>query len=392
MGSEVITFDYLNNWLLGRELTTDKKDQLLGFLGGLDDSVPLGESQLMGSQNLFWLKAGAERTSTMKGGPKNTDQQLITRLQRERDEIGLWGSEQTSPIYHRFIITGAAVTAITTNNAQLKLLITNNLASFFKYALYMGLDSSEHGLIGMRGTGNNISQDGYPYLHFFIRYFLHGRPENFKEAQGWKGMIADCGWVMASLKGGVLYNFMKDVFELVVDPAFTPQRLRVRTDFFRLNGKPMGSILEKSGNGNTPEIGAFMQPFEYNGKKSKQFYLPINESVRIRQRNTHGEYSWKITNYPRTASKTVLFSYDGLYTELPGGGGATQSYGNLVYIDSKIEILTSSLAGVTRWEEYLIVPSTPPPPPPPTRPPAPAPGKRTPIEKLLHWLKKALGF
>ena len=140
--------------------------------------VPNGPKEMQGSQNLFLLEAGCDAAIHGKLSPQ-LEKELIVRLQKERDEVGLWGSECTSPIYHHFTITGWSAIYHNTSNVVLKELIEQNLGSFFWYALKMGLADSKHGLIGMRGTGHDIQSTGYPDLHFVCQYFTKGRPKDF---------------------------------------------------------------------------------------------------------------------------------------------------------------------------------------------------------------------
>jgi len=392
-GGEDLMFPYLNSWLRGDKNPDVNMNKLLTLLDSGQHTVPQGDKELAGSQNLFLLKAGCERAlgGNRAEQPSNTDEQLIARLERERDDIGLWGSEQTSPIYHHFIITGLGTVAITTSNTTLKYLARENLASFFWYVVKMGLGESKHGLVGQRGAGHNFTDSGFPYLHFITSYFLGGRPERHTEMGSWKNWFQDSGWVMASLKGGKLYAFMKEVWELVVDPHFVPWRLRVATHFFRDNVGPLGTLMEKGINNNTPDVGGYIR----GGK-----YLPVNERIRVRQQASKGEYGWSILEDIELlvpsgvglSKPTLLFSYTGIYQNLEGGGNQVIS----APVQGKLQMLTSSLSGVTGWEDVVKVPQDPvaePTPPgqpyPGTNPfPPPTPDTRSFVQKLWDMLRK----
>lgn len=370
-GGEDLTFPFLNTRLLNRPHTVDI-NKLIRLLESGDHSVPQGEQELLGSQNLFWLKAGAERELWPgKNQRANTDDQLIMRLERERDVIGLWGSEQTSPIYHHFTITGMASVYINSANQHLKYLIVDNLASFFWYAKEMGLYNSPHGLIGQRGTGHNFTEHGFPDLHFFMRYFLGGRPARYEDAGGWKNFLKDSGWVYASLKRGRLYDLMKLVFERVVDHDFKPWGVMIPIHFLDVGAH----FMERGTNGNTPELGAY-----YNGK-----YLPVNEKIRVRQRASRGEYT--LSTYTSLTDPTwrhLFVNYSGIYLELPFSGDQRLSIPNP---HSLVRERVASMSGISEWVRVSpsrVIPNAPV-NPPASPPPAQKPHKKKP------WWKRIFG-
>lgn len=365
-GGEDLTFPFLNARLLGKAAPVNF-DKLLALLESGEHSVPQGEKELQASQNLFWLKAGAEREMWPEASNyRNTDTQLIARLERERGVIGLWGSEQTSPIYHHFTITGMASTYINSKNERLRALIVDNLASFFWYANAMGLYHRPHGLIGQRGAGHNFTEHGFPDLHFFMRYFLGGRPAQYKSAGGWKNFLKDSGWVFASLKGGRLYDLMKLAFEKVVDPGFKPWGVMIPIHFL-----DDGSHFMKRGtNGNTPELGAYSR----NGNK----YLPDNEKVRVRQRASMGEYHMEVVKATEYSHGEVIIRYTGIYEDLPFSGRQT------IRILNPFNLLSERIAsmdGITHWKKVVQDEPAVHPPFIPTVPDTPSPQPKPPRKK-----------
>lgn len=347
MGSETVLMPWLNNWLL-------KKEQPIGAVktevAKRLHPVPSGPKEMAGSQNLFLLELGCD--AALNGLlSSSVEQELIARLERERDTVGLWGSECTSPIYHHFTITGLSAIYHNTNNEHLKDLIEQNLGSFFWYALRMGLDKSKHGLIGMRGTGFDFASSGFPDLHFVCQYFTSGRPKNYTELSSWKPMFKDSGWAFSSVAGGRNYELYKKAFEYAVDNSWKPWRLRSKLTFVRVDGVDAGHFYERGINGNTPAIIAYVNKsnmYSYAG------YLPTNLDIRVRQKqdNSIGGYEIKDT--------TVVFTYSGVYTSLTnGGGGDTQTLVHYGYKITKVEVLTSSLDGVTGWVQVYPSASVP---------------------------------
>ena len=332
---EDLMFPYLNARLLGRDWDGNMQ-KLINVLNSDDFPVPQGPKELQASQNLFWLKAGAEREMwPNKQRYKNSDEDLISRLERERTTIGLWGSEQTSPIYHHFVITGQAATYINSKNEALKAAIVQNLASFFWYAKTMGLYEKPHGLIGQRGSGHNFTAHGFPDLHFFMRYFLGGRPLRYKQAGGWKNFLKDSGWVFGSLKGGRTYDLMKLVFDVLVSPGFVFVGVAVPIHFF----SDGSHYMEKGTNGNTPELGAYVN-------WSTPAYLPVNERIRVRQRASKGEYRHVVEQ------GRVVFEYRGIYTGLEGSSGDPQ-WRVLSTPASELQTLVVSLHDHTGWQPVV---------------------------------------
>lgn len=366
-GGEDILYPYLNNWLTGKGGTPDG---LAAQLDSDDHSVPQGPKDLAGSQNLFWLKAGAERLAK-RAHLKNTDEQLIGRLKRERDVIGAWGSEQFSPIYHPFIITGAATVYVHTQNAELKDLIEENLATFFWGALNMGVGNTNlgRGLIGQRGTGHNFSEHGFPQLSYLIRYFMGGRPDNRETIDGWKPHFQDYGWLVGSLKGGPFYNLVKDIFERIVLPGYKPWGVMVPVHFLKVEDVKVGQYMERGANGNTPELGGYV-----NGT-----YLPRNENVRVRQKASHGEYT--VVFY----SESFSLNYSGIYNDLPGGSENSVVARTYKY---PVRERVLSLYGLTAWKQIYPVVNTEPTPQQPTTPTVPANPNPQPPKDTRSFIQK----
>lgn len=357
------TFDpWLNDWLR-RVKYADNRVSRIKVMQEVEEQahpVPHGEKEMQVSQNLFLLQAGCEMALHGEMTP-NRQAELVTRLKRERDELGLWGSECTSPIYHHFIITGLSAIYATTNNQELKRLIEENLGSFFWYALRMGLADSKHGLIGMRGTGHDINESGFPHLHFICQYFTKGRPTNHKSLSGWKDWFDKSGWVMAGLPGGRSYELYKKVFEYAVDDGWTPWKLRSKLTFVRINSKDAGHFYEKGINGNTPALMAY--------SRQPHGYLPWNSAIRVRQKHDNAEVKM-VYDFSSPTYRWVGFDYRGIYTSLSGGGGK-QVQGRVLdfTLVNKLEILTSDLSGVSGWTQIYPSKSVPVEPTPTPTPP-----------------------
>ena len=345
-GQDVL-MPWLNEWLLGeRHLSnSDVAREVLKRL----HPVPSGANELQGSQNLFLLEAGCDAALNGKLSPK-LEGDLIVRLTRERDELGLWGSECTSPIYHHFIITGLSAIYHNTNNATLKDLIEQNLGSFFWYAIRMGLDKSKHGLIGMRGTGHDFAQTGFPDLHFVCQYFTSGRPKHYAKRSAWKGMLKDSGWVSAGLLGGMNYDLYKKAFEYAVGEDWKPWRLRSKLTFIKVDGYAAGHFYEKGINGNTPSLIAYVFPSSMGIEGG---YLPLNSAIRVRQKHDNSTGGYEIKD------KSVYFTYDGIYTSLTDGLGETQARVYYSAYMTVVDMLISDLSGVSGWTRIFPSASVP---------------------------------
>jgi len=353
---------WLNGWLLKEH---GYIDVVSAEVAKRTHPVPSGPKEMSGSQNLFLLELGCDAALNghLSGQLEN---ELIIRLQRERDELGLWGPECTSPIYHHFIITGLSAIYHNTNNPVLKDLIEQNLGSFFWYALQMGLHNSKHGLIGMRGTGHDFAETGFPDLHFVCSYFTSGRPKDYTKLEAWKPMFKDSGWVWAGLPGGRSYELYKKAFEYAVDGNWVPWKLRSKLTFIKVDGAHIGHFYEKGINGNTPAMIAYVH----------SFYLPWNSKVRVRQKADHS--SGKLVLDKTNGIGSV--EYNGIYTSLTGGGGGTQyarfqiadnSFG--IPLQSRVDILISDLP---TWVKIYPSESVPVEPDPPVDPPITRPRKK----------------
>lgn len=367
-GADILA-PWLNDWLLGKNDKNNRIDrgQILVALTNNEHPVPEpGETELQKSQNLFLLQAACQGAA-YGDIPSYVEEALVARLERERDEIGLWGSECTSPIYHHFIVSGLLGIAITTKHPKLKQLCEENLGSFFWYALKMGLASSRHGLIGMRGTGHDFSETGFPDLHFVCQYFTSGRPKNHIRLSGWKDWLSNSGWVASGLPGGRCYDLYKKVFEYAVDDSWKPWRLRSKLTFLRTGVLGhYGHYYERGINGNT---GSLMAYVKYQSSPGR--YLPVNSSVRIRQRHDNAMVELVIDDVPVDfVSGRATLTYTGLYSDL--AGGPPKQFAILEYL--RLVKLESSLDGVAGWVDITPLPPAQPPVPDPT--PAPKPAKR----------------
>ena len=364
-GQDVL-MPYLNSWFKKDPKNPYREEADRAIAAG-KHPVPQGSNELQASQNLFLLEAGARGVATGEIGAP-LEQQLISRLKRERDEIGLWGSECTSPIYHHFIITGLSAIYHSTGNQELKALIEQNLGSFFWYALKMGLAHSKHGLIGMRGTGHDFATSGFPQLHFVCQYFTSGRPKNYGTMSGWKDWLKDTGWVMAGLPGGRSYDLYKKVFEYAVDDDWKPWRLRSKLTFIEVDSFAAGHFYEKGINGNTPALIAYVFPSPY---RMQGGYLPLNSAVRVRQKHDNSTGGYEVKD------ESVYFTYDGIYTSLTNGLGETQARAYCSAYMSVVDVLTSDLSGVSGWARIHPSASVPVDAPPPTvDPPVTRPRKK----------------
>ena len=357
-GQDVL-MPWLNEWLLRRDKPQDRANALIEVNKRMHP-VPSGDKEMQVSQNLFLLEAGCDAALDGNLSPQ-LEGDLIVRLTRERDELGLWGSECTSPIYHHFIITGLSAIYHNTNNATLKDLIEQNLGSFFWYAIRMGLDKSKHGLIGMRGTGHDFATSGFPALHFVCQYFTSGRPKNYETLGGWKDWLKDTGWVVAGLPGGRSYDLYKKVFEYAVDDNREPWKLRSRLTFLRVNGMPMGHFYQNGINGNTPCLIAYAGKAPANMSiLSKYGYLPRNSNVRMRQNHDNSSCQLSVFVDPIYTSLTnVALTYSGAYNGLTG---ANQDPIGWALASSQIEhvyALTSDLSGVNGWDQIYPSKSIP---------------------------------
>lgn len=363
---EDVLMPWLNDWTLKRDNPADRvvvSNEVNKHL----HPVPQGPKEMQGSQNLFLLEKGCDATLNGKLN-QIIENELVVRLQRERDELGLWGSECTSPIYHHFTITGWSAIYHNTNNQELKSLIEENLGSFFWYALRMGLGESKHGLIGMRGTGHDFAESGFPDLHFVCQYFTSGRPKDYTKLSSWKPMFKDSGWALAGVAGGRNYELYKKAFEYAVDNTWRPWKLRSKLTFVRINGRMAGHFYEKGINGNTPALLAYtVQP---------RRYLPFNCNVRVRQRADNSSVVM-MTDFS-AERPIVMFDYVGIYTDLIGGGGSTQEQRLDFAFITSVEILTSDLSGVSGWTQIYPSQSVPVEQPPSNThaDPPPAPPKK----------------
>lgn len=362
---------WLNEWTLKRNILSGR-ERVIQEVEKQLHPVPNGPKEMQGSQNLFLLEKGCGAALNGKLDP-GTEHELVVRLQRERDELGLWGSECTSPIYHHFTITGLCAIYHNTSNVVLKELIEENLGSFFWYALRMGLGESKHGLIGMRGTGHDFAESGFPDLHFVCQYFTSGRPKDYTKLSSWKPMFKDSGWCFAGVAGGRNYELYKKAFEYAVDDNWKPWRLRSKLTLIRVDRKPVGHFYNKGINGNTPAMIAYV-----SGR-----YLPVNATIRVRQKADNSSGGLLIDSVSGVGS----VMYNGIYTSLTGGGGGPQ-YARFQIVDnswgtpikSRVEILTSDLSGVSGWTQIYPSQSVPVEQPPTSthiEPPTP-PKKRKP--------------
>lgn len=365
-GQDVL-MPYLNSWLKRNSKNNYRLEAEQAVRQG-KHPVPSGDKELQVSQNLFLLEAGAKGVLNYSMSDA-LEHQLITRLKRERDEIGLWGSECTSPIYHHFIITGLSAIYHNTINGELKDLIEQNLGSFFWYAIRMGLADSKHGLIGMRGTGHDFATSGFPALHFVCQYFTSGRPTNYKQLSGWKDWLNDTGWAVAGLPGGRNYDLYKKAFEYAVDDDWTPWKLRSKLTFIRVDHGRVGHFYEKGINNNTPAMIAYVT----------QHYLPWNSAVRVRQRadNSTG------TLVLQPEAGLAYIEYRGIYTSLTGNDGVQVqaipfniAYSGIGLHALKTEVLTSDLSGVSGWTQIYPSKSVPEDTPAPIPTPPREPKKR----------------
>ena len=350
---EDVLMPWLNDWTLKRDNPADRvvvSNEVNKHL----HPVPQGPKEMQGSQNLFLLEKGCDATLNGKLN-QIIENELVVRLQRERDELGLWGSECTSPIYHHFTITGWSAIYHNTNNQELKSLIEENLGSFFWYALRMGLRESKHGLIGMRGTGHNFAESGFPDLHFVCQYFTSGRPKDYTKLSSWKPMFKDSGWCFAGVAGGRNYELYKKAFEYAVDDTWKPWKLRSKLTFIRVDHQPVGHFYEKGINGNTPAMIAYIN----------KHYLPWNATVRVRQRADNSTGSLVL----QPTKGLGYVEYRGIYTSLTGNQGTqVQSVPFNIYSGysapgfgyaMKVEILTSDLSGVSGWTQIYPSQSVP---------------------------------
>lgn len=348
---EDVLMPWLNEWLLKRDTTTNRA-RVIMEVEKQTHPVPSGPKEMQGSQNLFILQSGCEMALHGDLTPSRI-QEHIVRLQRERDELGLWGSECTSPIYHHFTITGWSAIYHNTNNQELKSLIEENLGSFFWYALRMGLGESKHGLIGMRGTGHDFAESGFPDLHFVCQYFTSGRPKDYTKLSSWKPMLKDSGWCFSGVAGGRNYELYKKAFEYAVDDTWKPWKLRSKLTFIRVDHQPVGHFYEKGINGNTPTMIAHV-----SGR-----YLPWNATVRVRQKADNS--SGTLVLEPNIGLGFV--EYRGIYTSLTGNNGAKVQHSSFqitdngfgVPINRRVEILTSDLSGVSGWVQIYPSQSIP---------------------------------
>lgn len=362
-GQDVL-MPWLNDWLLKREGSVS--DTLAGSeVRKNQHPVPApGDNELQASQNLFLLQAGCD--GALNGRVAN-EREIVDRLKRERDVIGLWGSECTSPIYHHFIITGLSAIYHNTSNSELKDLIEHNLGSFFWYAIRMGLDESPHGLVGMRGTGHDFAKSGFPDLHFVCQYHTSGRPKDYKSLTSWKKFLTDSGWAFSGVAGGRNYELCKKVYEYATSNSYMPWRLRSKLTILKIDGQsgPEASFYEKGINGNTPALMAYVS--------EPNTYLPVNAHIRVRQKHDNASCHYTIldSNYPG-GSRVVDIMYNGIYSsgEVVVSSVGEQSASFLVPLSCKLLMLTSSLDEVTGWVEVSFDPATPTMPSTPPAPPA----------------------
>lgn len=356
--AEDVLFPYLNQWLISGRKDVGLQQRIVTMRDSGENPVPDGLGNPGGSQNWYVLQAGSNAVirGVSQGGSATAEElNLIARLEAERDSIGLWGTEFLSLIYARFIITGWAAVYLNTNNQKLKDLIVHNLASYFWWAKEFGLQRSVHGMIGQRSTGHDFATNGLPELHFIMRYFLEGRPDGYKKQLPWKKYFVDEGWLVASLKGGKMYELMKDVFHEVVDPEFKPIYGRVKVTMIKSNKKKANThFMDKGVHSSTPPMMAYM------GGQHNQ-YLPVNSAVRWRN-NDPCKVEWSM------GGGMVYITYYGAYEHLDGGSDNHFTWS--VEGDEQIRIIT--MLGDSGWkplksfsesvpiDPYVPVPSAPP--------------------------------
>lgn len=153
------------------------------------------------SQNWWVLGCGVR----FAYGDTSETQEIINRLRQERDEIGVWGSEQHSPKYWGFHIRGRLAILKNTHNEELIELIEDQIADLFKYCeLAMSPDERRIFACGMRGTGG-AEYSSYELWYLYVTYIL-GRKvpkkKYWKEKPGSYAWITD-PWVRAQLMGCV---------------------------------------------------------------------------------------------------------------------------------------------------------------------------------------------
>lgn len=370
-GGETLMQPFLNETVLGGKSAPYDMGALNALLAGDQHNVPVAGNELPGSQNLWKLKAACRMRIAALNGQSlpSLESEVIARLKRERDIIGLWGSEGTSPIYHLFMLVGDLVMWMNARSQELKDLIVEATASFMFYARKMGLEQHAHGLVGQRGAGLDHSE-GYPYLHFLLQYGLRGLPADYKSISGWKRHLLESGLVKSAIESPLAKRYWEQVFRVMQQPGFTPWRLRALTSILYTPTQHIASVVEKGINGNTPLLAAYIRPVGT--------YLPINYKEHIRQRADHAVCVFT----PNEAARTITFRYEGLYADIDKEGMPYQEV--VIEVPSMEDVLVfeSSLDGVR--ERKLVESAAPEPPVPPTpQPPKPVkPSKPTWIERM----------
>lgn len=358
-GGETLMYPCLNQTVLGGKSDGYDMGALLALLDSGQHNVPPGGGdELAGSQNLWWLKAACLAAM----GRDYSANDLKARLRRERDDIGLWGSEGTSPIYHGFIMTGEIVVWGNSTDPELQSLIEENIASFIWYAMKMGLDKSPHGLVGQRGAALD-HVEGYPYLHFLIQYCKAGMPADFRSLSSWQRYLMEGGLIYSVINNPQAKRFWERVFARLSSPTFRPWRLRALTSILYTSTEHLANVVSKGINGNTPVLAAYARRVNE--------YLPFNYSTHVRQVNDHATctYTWDESN------GMIFLTYMGIYADMDL---IPADYQQIAFgpVDlGQVRVLESSLDGVVD-RPLISAPPSPQQPPVPV-PPTPKPKKKS---------------
>lgn len=153
------------------------------------------------SQNWWVLGVGVR----MAYGDNSEIQGVINRLESERDFIGTWGSEQHSPIYWNFHVTGRlSILRNLPNTIQGNIchtLIVEQLQDFFRYCQEaMSPNGDEILWCGMRGTGM-YTFSSYELYWLYCTYILG---QTKPKRKYWKQKPDDYAWLTAQYTGYAL--------------------------------------------------------------------------------------------------------------------------------------------------------------------------------------------
>lgn len=282
---------FIKSWMNNKtgEHSNGFKRDLIALLLNTDQNEPQPRGGSGGSENLFMLKQGARHVAKAIGWDTSAalskiiergDAVVNQRLEHWRDEDGLWGTEQMSPIYWGFQFLGHVAMYNHTKNLALKENLVKSFSSFLFYSklTYMGRDLINP---GMRGNGwSNPVDRGLKYVV--------DRSNPLPE-------------YLSHLKSRVADPFLSEC-SLVARTMLAPWGLKEPYHIAYVYNDPVVSWIETDRNGNTPARMAV--------RHKPLAILPNNFHVEQRQKGTNQWIDSVVTN------GNLTLKYRGLYESL----------------------------------------------------------------------------